>query len=132
LIRQRNHRLSLGQLAAIVDPHHLGGIGDTNRPGLLSGSDRRGNDIGEVIFSLDIVGFQIPQRRKNKRGVKQVDPGIDLRNLPLLFAGILLFDNLQHPLSVADHPAITGRIGHLGGQHRDCRLLKPMELLQLL
>ena len=49
--------------------------------------------VGQVIFGLSIVRAELAKGLQQEWSVEGVTPGVDLGNLLLVFAGVLLFNN---------------------------------------
>ncbi len=80
-------------------------------------SDQQPDHIGEVLLALDVVRGD-PRERAAKLGdVEGVDAGVDLGDLARGLVGVALLDDRGDlAVGVADDPAVTGRVGELGGQ----------------
>ncbi len=123
-----------GQLHLVVDalglPEVLDDVGahrDAAAPG-------HGDDVGEVLLALRVVGADLGERRPQQRRVEGVDAAVDLADGPLLVGRVLLLDDGgDRPGVVAQEPAVAGRVIHRRGDDRHrvtARLVHRDELVQ--
>ena len=112
-------QLPLGQrqLPAVVDALHLLGVVDREGVDPVAGVVEDGDDVGQVVLALGVVGGDPPQRRAEQVAPEAVDGGVDLLDGPLLRGGVGLLD---HPgdeaVLVADQPSVARRLAHVGGE----------------
>ncbi len=93
--------------------HHDG----TNAP---AGVAQRGQQIGEVVLALGVVGRELPEMVEQGIRLENVDAGVDLVDAQLLGGGVLRLDDAQNNASIiADDAAIHRRLVQLHGQ--ECR-----------
>ena len=94
---------------------------------------READDVGEVHLALRVVPAEATERAAQHRGVEDVDRGVDLRDGALGVVGVLLLDDRDDVAGarVAHDPAVAGRVGDLGGEHRDGVAVRGVRLEQL-
>ena len=114
--------IELRQFAAGVDAEHLAGVrGAQGEHGLAVALQDRG-DLGEVVLAVRIVGGELIDAGEQFGDVEGVDAGVDLADLLLLAAELLLLDDgfdLVGDAAVDDaaHDAsVAEGIGRLGGE----------------
>ena len=112
-------QLPLGQrqLPAVVDALHLLGVVDGEGVDAVAGVVEDGDDVGQVVLALGVVGRDPPQGRAEQVAPEAVDGGVDLLDGPLLRGGVGLLDHPgDQPVLVADQPAVAGGLGHVRGE----------------
>src|SRR5487761_1442828 len=76
-----------------------------------------GDDIGEVLLALRVVGRHPLDRVAEQVGLEGVDAGVDLVHGALLRGRVRLLDDLQEGTGVVpDDPAVAMRVGQRGGE----------------
>ena len=112
----------LGQLHAVVDAGDQRGVVDVVGAHHMAVGAHDRDDVGQVQLVLGVVGAQPAQRRAQRGDVEGVHPGVDLGDRLLRRGGVGLFDDADDVAVLgAQHPAVAGRVGQGGGQHRDQR-----------
>ena len=114
-----------GQLYPVIDslglPDVVGTEGaDATATGNLDGAiGSHGDDVGEVILALSVVVGQFGDAVTQGLGVKDVYAGVDLSNGPLSLVGVLVLDDPDDGLSVAEDASIASGIIDLGSEDGD-------------
>ena len=102
----------LGQLLAVVGTLGLRDVLDREGAHGQAGVTRELDRVGEVVLALGVVVADLAQRLGQELGVEGQDPGVDLPDLALVDARVLLLDD-RHDVAVgvADDPAVAVRVG---------------------
>ena len=110
-----NHTTHLCQFAPAVDAANLAGVrhGPGGHRPALPPID--GDQVGQVILALRVLGADAPQRVEKPFQVEGIDPGIDFLDLPLRRRGVTLLDDPGHLAPGPDDPPVAIRAVHGGG-----------------
>ena len=107
------------QLHAVVDALGLPEVVEHVGAHRVVAGPGDGDDVGEVLLALRVVGADVGQRVAQHVGVEGVDAGVDLGERALGVGGVLVLDDLLDPPAVAAHdPAVARRVGEVGGDDR--------------
>lgn len=102
--------LGLGHLVPGVDPHDLVGVRACQARNLLVFILGDLDQVGEVVFVLNVAVGQRGDGGSEKPGVKAVDSRVDLPDGFLLLRGVLFLNDLQDvPRVGSDDTAVSGR-----------------------
>ncbi len=116
-----------GQLTPVINPHDFLLVNDQGRDSALF-IVGRGNDVGQVILILGIVITDRLQGCEYPGGFKGVNSGINLTDQLLLSVRIFLLDDGCNLVTLANNPAIAGRIINNRRQQRDRGLFRSVHL----
>jgi hypothetical protein len=121
------HLFRVGKLQAVVHAERDRRVVGRNRDHLVPRRAQHFDRVGQVVLTLRVLRAQAPQRGREQVAPEAVDRRVDLRDLALLDVSIGVLDDARDPIVfVADHAAVTSRVGHVGGQHGCRRLLQPV------
>ena len=81
-----------------------------------------GDNIGDVVFTLNVVIGELSQPAFKVRAIGDQNPGINFLNPALLVAGVFMLDNARHRAVIARNAAVAGRIVKLHRQQTDAAL----------
>jgi hypothetical protein len=98
-------RLGLGELRAIVDPHHLGFRRGHDGDRLA----RRARDldhVGQIILALRVRVADPAQQRESAVSADRHQPGVAQADAALLGRSILLLTDRREPLPVSDETSV--------------------------
>ena len=88
--------------------------------GRQSGLDCRRNDVGQIVFALDIYWLETIERREEKVCRNTVYAGIDFPDAALLCRGVTRLNNADYlPVGAANNTAVLSWVGALRGQNRE-------------
>ena len=116
-----NHRLGRRKLGARVDAGEFVGRG-LHRGDTPAIGARQGDDIGEVVFALGIVGAHLAQPARHVGGGGAQDAGVAQRLGALRCRGVDPFDDALDVAVARDHAAIACGIGGTEGEQRQRRI----------
>ena len=106
------------QLFPVVDAERFVGIADHHGFDPGAGSRQDADRIRQVVLALIVVRFDAVERRPQPSGVEAVHARVDLGGLLLVVGRVALFHDARHAAALAEHPAITVRIGGDRAQDR--------------
>ena len=109
------HGLGRRQLAAVVDPAGLDGLGDHHRDDGVAGVVQHRDDVGQVVLALSVVRAEAAQGRGQHRPAKGVDGGAHLVDGPLLVGGVSLLDDARDTARRVTGPPGRNRWGRRAG-----------------
>ena len=91
-----------------------------------------GQNVGNVLLALCVVGGHLEQCLTQNSGVKSVNTGVDLGNFELFGGSVLRLNNRGHFASlVTDNTAVSTGLIHVSGQNGNRVLIFLMESNQL-
>ena len=121
-----------GQGNPVIDTQTFVKITQNIGPNLLTCLTEDRNNVGQIIFTLGIVGVNLLQSFKKALVFKEIGPCIDFLDLFFKIIGIFLLHNLDNfTIRIADNAAIAKRIVGLGGQNGCHIFMADMEINQV-
>ena len=101
-----------------VDPRHLRGVKNLVRHHWHPIGHGELDDVGQVVLALSVLVVQARQPRLEAGGRYGHDAAVNLANVALRGAGVLVFHDGLHHVAPALDAAVAGGVGKINGQQR--------------